>query len=668
MSNRSIHASGQRDQLVSPRAAVYLALAVLVTGAAFATCLTNDFVTWDDDVNFLENRYYRGLSPSHLEWMFTTFHMGPYQPLTWVTLGADYVVWGMNPMGYHLTSLVLHLLGTALFFLMVLAVMRRIPACATLSRTHGGMFACLLGTLAFAAHPLRVESVAWTTERRDVLSGVFYLAAALAYLRSGAAGGRVRPRVLYVAALTAYLLALLSKATGVALPLVFMFVDTWLSPRGEALRPKLAASLRRQVPFLALSFVFGVLALKGQSEEATLYTLAQHGPLARVMQAAYGTCFYVWKSVVPVGLSPLYLRDDPFEPLALKYLVCLCLAMLATIAVVAVARYRRGPAVAWFSYLLLAAPVLGFAQAGVQIAADRYTYLATMPFAVGLAVMLASRRGTGILPVSLPRRLAVVSLLALTAAMAVQTHRQTRIWHDTASLWGHALRLDPDHHLAYNNRGTYYESIGLPNLAMQDYENAIRAKPDYAASYSNRGTLKDGLGDIDGSLADYNRAIALNPKSAARIYNNRANIYQQTGQADLALADYATAEKLNPDFWELYANRGILRLNRGEFAAAAEDYANVIRLKPEDVTPHINRGFANLRLGRWEPALRDLNAAIALDPRVPVVYLNRGIVYRQLGNTATAKADFKRALSLAPPAWHYRTETEQYLRELGTMP
>src|SRR5213594_3953589 len=191
-------------------------LVALFTLAAFLPALQNQFVNWDDKDNFLDNPHYRGLGWTHLRWMWTT-HLGHYIPLTWMTLGLDYLIWGMNPTGYHLTNLLLHAANAVLVYRLIVALVPGV-----------GARAALVGALGFAIHPLRVESVAWATERRDVLSGLFYLATVLGYLRFAEAQREGRPwRGWLAASVGCFLLSLLAKAWGITLPLVLLALDVY---------------------------------------------------------------------------------------------------------------------------------------------------------------------------------------------------------------------------------------------------------------------------------------------------------------------------------------------------------------------------------------------------------------------------------------------------------
>ncbi|HVZ50226.1 MAG TPA: glycosyltransferase family 39 protein, partial [Gemmatimonadaceae bacterium] len=251
-----------------------------VTIVAFLPTLHNGFVAWDDDKNFLNNPDYRGLGLPQLRWMWTTFLLGHYVPLAWMSLGLDYLLWGMRPAGYHLTSLLIHAATAVLVFRIAL---RLLPT------GHGRMGAAAFAALVFAVHPLRVESVAWATERRDVLCGCFYFAAVLSYLRYAAGDGRRW----YGITLLLAACAMLSKGTAVTLPLLLAVLCVYplrragppFGPRSGATR-RVLAELAPLIVMAALTGVIALVALPGR---------AQLGAGAKIAVSAYSLAFYIWK-------------------------------------------------------------------------------------------------------------------------------------------------------------------------------------------------------------------------------------------------------------------------------------------------------------------------------------------------------------------------------------
>ncbi len=497
--------------------------------ACFLPALHGDFVAWDDDLNFTENPNYRGLAPAQLRWMATTFHGGHYQPLTWLTLALDHAVWGMDPTGYHLTSVLLHAVNAVFVYRLIIALLART------SLPVGG-FPAAAGALFFAIHPLRVESVAWASERRDVLSGLFWLLALLAYLRMQE-GPRTR---WYLVSLGCFALSLLSKAWGITLPLVLLVLDAYPLGRFAPGRARLPV-LREKVPYAILAAAGAALAVAAVRPIAATRTLAEHGVLARAAQAAYGLWFYLGKTVAPVRLSPLYLLELRLDPAAPRYVAALAGTAAAT-AVLALGR-RRWPwaAAAAACYAIVVSPVLGFVQTGPQIAADRYTYLACLPWAVLVAAGVARLGRSGPALRAAGWGASAVGLVVL----GVLTYRQTGVWRDSRTLWEHALRLDPRSWVAYTNRGVTRDGAGDPDGALADWSAAIAIHPGYALAWYDRGSARRARGDLDGALTDLNVAIVLNPRDA-RAWNNRGWAREVKGDVRGAAADYAEALRVAP--------------------------------------------------------------------------------------------------------------------------
>src|SRR5262244_1665110 len=362
------------------------AVLVLVTAVAYLPTLANGFVNFDDIENFLNNRAYRGLGWTQLRWMFTTWNLGGLIPLSWITLGFDYVIWGMDPAGYHLTSVVLHVLGALVFYFILLRLLR-----VALEPGSGEdttlRLAALVGALLFSVHPLRVESVAWITERRDVLSGLFTFLSVLAYLRAwDARTGERLERRWYLASLAFFACALLSKAMAVTLPVVLVLLDVYPLRRLRAysrggLRVLARNLLVEKLPFgfLALACVV-VTVLVARSNDA-MAALERWSLLDRLFLAVHSAAFYLWKTIAPVNLSIMYEVPERLDYAAWPFVA----AWISVIAISAgcLALARRFPAllIAWAAYLVMLAPVSGLVQAGWQMTADRYSYMPCLGWA-----------------------------------------------------------------------------------------------------------------------------------------------------------------------------------------------------------------------------------------------------------------------------------------------
>ncbi len=534
----SRRAAGRRaDGGVHLVAIAVIASAVLI---AFLPALSSDFVIWDDDLNFTDNPRYRGLGPAQLRWMLTTILGGHYHPLTWMTLGLDYTLWGMDARGYHLTSLLLHAATAVCCYFLVLELIRVAPSADRRRHASVDRAAAVAGALFFAIHPLRVESVAWVSERRDVLSGLFFLLTILGYVRARTAALAATGRAWSRASLACFVLSLLSKAWGMTLPVVLLVIDLYplrRLERGESLR----ALVREKLSYALLALAAAMIAFLAQARTPEMRSIAQHGLAARLAQAAYGLAFYVRKTILPLRLSPAYLLETPLDPTAPRFVVSALAVLVVAAAVFAWRRRAPWALAACAAYAVIVSPVLGLAQAGPQLVADRYTYLSTIPFAVLVAAAIAA---------TATRRMRLVATISLTTliALGTLTFHQTRIWHDSMTLWNHTIRLDPSNYIAYTNRGWAQQLAGDLDAAVADYGRAIAANPRYALAYYDRGTVRDDRGDLEGAADDYSEVIELDP-SDARALNNRGYVRQRQGDLTGALVDYARALLIAPPGW-----------------------------------------------------------------------------------------------------------------------
>src|SRR5437879_3210461 len=332
-------------------------LVALLTLAAFLPALQNQFVRWDDDENFLDNLQYRGLGWMRLRWMWTTFHMDHCAPLTWMTLGLDHVLWGMNPLGYHLTSLLLHAANAAVFYVVVLRILTlAVPRLAD----RGRALAASAGftALVFAIHPQRVESVVWVTERRDVLSGLFYLLTILVYLR--ACAPEAPGRRSYWLSVALFGCALLSKSMAVSLPIVLLILDVYPlrrlgGPLGWWSEPARRVYVEK-IPFVLLAAAASALAVRAQVLLHSMAPLDQLSVPARLAVSAYGLSFYLWKMLVPSNLSPLYERPLAVDPLAMPFILSYGVVLAITAIALALRRRVPGLSASWSAYVVALLP------------------------------------------------------------------------------------------------------------------------------------------------------------------------------------------------------------------------------------------------------------------------------------------------------------------------
>ena len=527
-------------------------LIVLVTSAAFLPALQNQFLRWDDHKNFLGNPYYRGLGWIHLRWMWTT-HLGHYIPLTWMTLGLDYVLWGMNPLGYHLTNLLLHAANAVLFYFVAFRILGLGLPDPGDRRQADLVLSAGFAALVFAIHPLRVESVAWVTERRDVLSGLFYLSAILIYLRTCERGERGRGW--YWAAVGLFACALLSKSMVVNLPIVLLILDVYPLRRLGGATGWWSEPARRvyveKIPFVLLATAAAAIAVMAQLSVHAAASLAQLSVPGRVAVSAYGLSFYLWKMVVPLNLSPLYPLSPIVNPWAMPFV--LSYTMVLAITAIALALRRRVPGLpaAWSAYVVVLLPVLGIFQSGPQIAADRYTYLASLGWAIlaGACLLFCwriSRTSTTGTPTTLP--IAGVAI-CVVAGLGVLTWNQVHIWHDSERLWTYTVAIHPNSSLAQFSLGIVLSAQGKPTEAIEHFQKGLQLRPDEPSAHTNLGVALIQQGKLADAIEHFRQAVRIYPDDALA-HTNWGSALIDLGKPSEAIEHYSKALRITPGLAE----------------------------------------------------------------------------------------------------------------------
>ncbi len=491
----------------------------VVTFVTFLPALKGDFVNWDDDVLFVNNPDYRGLGPAQIGWMFTVSILGHYQPVTWLTHGLDYCIWGMNPFGYHLTNLLVHAACAVLVYFLALRVLLlsrtrepdtiSAPAAPLCQTSHDGL-AAALAALLFALHPLRVESVAWITERRDLVCTFFLVPAILCYLRY--AVGHGDPILWLIASILLYVLSLLSKAWGITLPAVLLVLDVYPLRRfrldaRHLFSQRNRAILLEKIPYAIPALLIARTALKCQSY-AGMESLAQHTPLQRLAQAGYGVVFYLAKTLWPFNLNPIYEFPVPFDPLAPRFVVPVVALVVLLVFVIALRRRLPSLVAVLTIYFIILSPVLGFTQSGPQLVADRYTYLACIPIAIFIAAAVFNNRAI---------QATRFALLFLLAGLAALTWRQCAVWRDSKSLWQHAIALDPDSCNARNNLGILLLQEKRFGEARPLFQSCVDRRPDHPLFYCNLAAAEKGLGLSSNAVDHFRRALDLHPTGASKL-------------------------------------------------------------------------------------------------------------------------------------------------------
>ena len=488
----------------------------LVTGAVFLPALRGEFLNWDDSVNFVANPHYRGLGSPQIRWMLGATLMGHYIPVTWLSFGLNYELGGMNPWGYHVGNLLLHAANATLVYL----IARRLFAAARggdspIGDTTGPiMVASAFAALVWSIHPLRVESVAWITERRDVLCGLFFLLAVLAYLKGLEHGGSLRP-VWQALSLAAFAAALLSKAAAMPLPAVLFLLDLYPLRRGAGWK-RLAIE---KLPYAVLATATAVVALIALPRGTSVTSYELYGAMSRVGMVAYSFIFYPIKFILPVRLSPMYELPARVDLLSWPFLPALLGLAGVTVALVLGRTRWPGGLAAWTYSALMVLPVSGVVHAGSQLVNDRYSYLSGIGFAVlagagVLGVLRLRERGRATMT-TVSVLVGGAALIVLTLVLAAWT--QTQVWRDSETLWRWAVEMDPACSLCHGNLGSALTSAELGQARLDEAEvhlrRAIVLRPDNPIPHFNLGTLLSVRTRYDEAEAAFRHYLELQPGS-----------------------------------------------------------------------------------------------------------------------------------------------------------
>lgn len=538
-----------------------LPAALLFAGVwvVFWPALNNGFINYDDPLYVTKNPHLAGgLTFPNLLWALTDARQAFFWfPVTWLSHLLDVQLFGLSPAGHHFTSVLIHALNAALLFLVL-------NAC-TAARWRSFAVAALFGL-----HPLRVESIAWACERKDVLSGFFFILTLWAYVRY-AKEQDVRPgpnrkrRRFYLLALFFFALGLMSKPMVVTLPFVLLLLDYWPLNRIPSWKPR-AVPLLEKLPFFALTIALIPVTIITQQGGGAFSLRASF--TSRLINALVSYWRYIEKHFWPVGLIPEYpyIRHWPVLQIAVASLVVGGLS----VAAVLLRRRWRWFGVGWCWFLGALVPVIGLMQSGTQAMADRFSYIPS----IGLFVMLVWTVGA-----LAPRWLQVCLLTCSLFACGAMSQHQLGYWKDSGTLFMHALEVTENNDIAYTRVASYLMEQGDSEKALQFYQKALEIEPRYEEAQMGRAYLLIKSGRRDEAFAGLQQAIQLLPRSAMAHYN-LGLLLAGNGRLDEAMEQLNIALRLQPDYAEAYLVMGDVFLKRGNRSEALLHYQKALQLKP----------------------------------------------------------------------------------------
>ncbi len=594
---------------------------------------------WDDD-SHITRAELRSLHGLWRIW-FEPGATQQYYPLTHSAFWIMYKLWAGDTLGYHLVSIFLHALS-ALFVAMIL---RRLAV-------PGAWLAAAL----FALHPIQVESVAWISELKNTLSGVFYLGAAIAYLRFDES----RRRCHFAVALVVFVMALLSKSITATLPAVLLSVFWWR--RGEL---RWSRDVLPLTPFLLLGAAAGMLTtwvertLIGARGAEFQFTWVE-----RILIAGRAVWFYIGKLLWPVDLIFIYPRWQIDARVWWQYVFPVCLGALCVSAWL-FRRRSRSPLAVVLLFCATLFPALGFVSIfpfRFSFVADHFQYLAGIPVFAAIGGAWSS---LGMRADVRTRTATIAGLVILGGPLALMTWNQSRQYADAEILYRATILRNPSCWLAYGNLGAL-ELNGRVKDAVVHFREAVRLKPDFAENHYNLGNALQKDGNLAGAVAEYREALRLEP-DFAQAHSNMGNALQKMGRLDEAMLEYKEALRLMPDLAEAHNNLGFVLRRLGRFADALREWRVALKIDPDFFDAHYNLAVTLQAFGQFNEAISEYREALRLRPDFAYAHNNLGMALQRTGRVKDAAAEYKEALRLRPDLDSARANLNSILAASGTI-
>lgn len=598
-------------------------LILIITLVSFYPSLKNNFVNLDDNLYVTENKAIRSVSLVNLKNISTSFFITHYQPLTIFSYLLEYHFFKLNPFHYHLTNLLLHLLNCLLVFWLIYLI-------------SGKIWVSCLTALLFGIHPMQVESVAWISERKNVLYAFFFLSAMISYLYYL---GKERNLKYYFFCLGLFLLALLSKSMSMTLPLVLLVLDYFASRKINR------TVFVEKIPFFVLSLIFGWVALWGGHLSKVFYYKCSYGLFAKLMGSSSDIIFYLHKLFLPTRLSLLYayveIESNPFCLYSFMGLVILLLAVIFS------SRYTKKIILGSSLFLVMVFPAVRFLPMEETLVADRYIYLASIGlfylFAQGCSWLYKKE----IKYYSFIRMVLVAALISLVIFLSFFTWKRTHVWKDSLSLWNNVLENYPDNTSAYNNRGVFFLENGQYDKAYADFARAIKIKNRYPdnPTYKYNRTHKYYYLNLGKSL----RALGRN-KEAIKIYEQlikEAEEYFNSWDFNNLPGNENMAMGLNRKAIEAqaYSNLASIEDALGEKKKAIALYLKAIEIFSLDANAYFDLGALYAAQKDQEKAIAMFSEAIAIDPTYNQAYINLAEIYKTFGEKDKLKLLYKKVIA-----------------------
>ncbi len=599
-----------------------LAGIVTITLIVYSPIFNNELLNWDDNVYVTQNPQIQGLHLKNLEAFFTNYYQSSYIPLTMISFAIDYQIGGLNPQVYTGTNLLLHIINSLLVFWIVLFILK-----LYIKKTNENYKPYLIAAITalfFALHPLNVESVAWVSERKNLMFSLFFLLSLIFYVKYI----NENKFHFYLISILLFICSLFSKGVAVSLSLTVVAID-YLYKR-EIFSKRV---LLEKIPYFILSLIFGIITINISSK---IGQFQQHPPFYDQFAFAwYGFMSYLYKLFLPVNLSAFYMY--PKEG-AFGYWLCFALVVLIAFIII---KFRKSlPRIIIFAVLFYVVNIIFLIQllpVGNAIMAERYIYISSIGFFLIVSIIV----------LNLARKFSLVYiLLGISFVLyGFTTHERIKVWNNSFSFCDEMIKYDNNNPYAWNNRGVIKKDNSDYSGALDDYSKAIELLPTYGDAYFNKGNVERIKGDFENALNDYNMAIKIMPDNE-EFYFCRGIVYYSLQNIQEAYSDFSEAIKIDPRYEKAYFNRAIIKSEKNDYSGALDDYNKAINYNPSYKEAYNYRGIIFFSLGKLQESYNDFSKAIELDPEYAEAYYNRGKLLSLNESMKAALVDLDQAIIL----------------------
>lgn len=608
---------------------------IAATLSVYSQIYYHDFVNYDDNVYVTENRHIQtGFNLESISWALTSSHASNWHPITWLSHMLDYQLFNMNPGLHHLVNLFLHIINSLLLFVVLKKMTGRF--------WPSGFVAAL-----FALHPLHVESVAWISERKDVLSTLFWMLTLWGYTWYVEHPQKKR----YVVVLVLFSMGLMTKPMLVTLPFVLLLLDYWPLNRisheqkDTNHNTQQWSIIRRLVlekaPFFLLAVISSTITFIVQKQGGAVSSLEAISLGTRITNALVSYVMYLYKMILPFNMGVFY--PYPNTILLWKTIGAGIFLVFISFFVIRSIKARPYLFVGWFWYLWTLIPVIGIVQIGSQAMADRYTYIPI----IGIFIILTWSLSEVIMHQNLSKIILPAIAGPILIVFMTITYFQVQHWKNSVTLWEHALDVTTNNYIPHNNLGEALQKQGRDEEAIRHFQAALQIKPDYEKAHNNLGNILYEQQNIDEAIEHFLEALRIKP-DYEKAHNNLGLSFQHQGQIDKAIKHYKVALQIDPEFANAHNNLGNALQTKGRLDEAIKHYKKALTLKPNSPEFLYNLGNAFAGLGRIPEAIHQYKEALRLKPDFADAYNSLGYAFQRMGRMNEAIQHYEDALRINP--------------------